>query len=165
MTLEEIQGNEAVVAALAGMVDSGRVPHAILFSEEDGGGAFVLCQAFLGRLYDSPKIGKLIHPDVHYVFPVLAGKLSVTYIAEFRELALRNPLRQLSRGQMGSQIQLVQLSIHIVRHAVHVFRRIGAGDGVFLPGNAHGNADLWVLHDDLLKFDLHLYYTTGFGHS
>lgn len=91
MTLEEIQGNEAVVAALAGMVDSGRVPHAILFSEADGGGAFALCQAFLRRLYDSPKIEKLIHPDVHYVFPVLAGKLSVAYIAEFRELALRNP--------------------------------------------------------------------------
>ena len=95
MNLREIKGNEAVVAALTGMVDSGRVPHAILFHEEDGGGAFPLCQAFLQYLFygneDNPKISKLIHSDVFYVFPVLAGKLSVAYISEFRELALRNP--------------------------------------------------------------------------
>ena len=95
MNLHEIKGNDAVVAALTGMVDSGRVPHAILFHEEDGGGAFPLCQAFLQYLFyrgeENPKISKLIHPDVFYVFPVLAGKLSVAYIAEFRELALRNP--------------------------------------------------------------------------
>lgn len=106
MILDGFKGNEAVAAALAGMVDSGRVPHAILFHEEDGGGAFPLCQAFLQYLYygndpsvipsdsegiPSNKISKLIHPDVHYVFPVLAGKLSIASIAEFRELALRNP--------------------------------------------------------------------------
>ena len=118
MKLEDFKVNGAVAAALAGMVDSGRVPHAILFHEEDGGGAFPLCQAFLQHLYygapteasdafslfsDAPaiipsagegissKITKLIHPDVYYIFPVLSGKLSVAYIAEFRELALRNP--------------------------------------------------------------------------
>ena len=51
MTFSQLQGNREVVQALVGMVDSGRVPHAILFHEDDGGGAFPLALAFLQYLY------------------------------------------------------------------------------------------------------------------
>lgn len=95
MIFRDITGNETVKRALAGMVDSGKVPHAIMFHENDGGGAFPLCMAFLQYLFygesENPKISKFIHPDIHFVFPVIAGKLSVNYIDNFRELASSSP--------------------------------------------------------------------------
>ena len=105
MTFSQLQGNREVVQALVGMVDSGRVPHAILFHEDDGGGAFPLALAFLQYLYcrqrsggDScgscpscGKIAKLIHPDVHFVFPTAAGFLSEQYMEPLRRLVAVNP--------------------------------------------------------------------------
>lgn len=105
MSYRQIQGNERICEALAGMVDSGKVPHAMLFHDEDGGQAFAICQAFLQYLYcksrtgkDScgncpqcNKTGKMIHPDVHYVFPTASNMLSMQFASEFRNLAMRNP--------------------------------------------------------------------------
>lgn len=101
----QIRGNEEVKAALTGMLDSGKVPHAIIFHEEDGGDAFAFCQAFLKYLYCSDrgasdacgicpncnKIAKLIHPDVHYIYPVVSSALSINYIEKFRDLARSKP--------------------------------------------------------------------------
>lgn len=104
MRFEDIKGNESVRSALAGMVDSGKVPHAIMFHENDGCGAISLCLAFLQYLnchshagHDScgecpscNKISKLIHPDVHFVYPVVGGS-SLAYVKQWRELVLSNP--------------------------------------------------------------------------
>ena len=38
MRFADLQGNDELKRVLARMADSGRVPHAILFEEEDGGG-------------------------------------------------------------------------------------------------------------------------------
>lgn len=93
MTLDQIQGNEDVRRALSGMIESGKVPHAILFHEEDGGGAMPLALAFLEMLFDEHnRIPKLIHPDVHFVFPTAAGSISLQYMDRFRPLMLENPL-------------------------------------------------------------------------
>ena len=50
MKFSEIIGNEQVISALKNMADSGRVPHAILFYENDGCGAFALATAFVQYL-------------------------------------------------------------------------------------------------------------------
>lgn len=105
MTFAQVPGNQEVKQALIGMVDVGRVPHAILFHEDDGGGAFPLALAFLQYLYcrhrsggDScgqcpscGKIAKLIHPDVHFVFPTAAGVLSEQYMEPLRRLVAEHP--------------------------------------------------------------------------
>ena len=105
MMFRQMQGNDDVVNALTGMVDSGRVPHALMFHEDDGGGAVSLALAFLQYLYchernggDScgtcpscNKIGKLIHPDVHFIFPTCSPQTSVSCLAVWRELVLSNP--------------------------------------------------------------------------
>ena len=105
MKFAQVQGNEDVKQALVGMVDSGRIPHAILFHEDDGGGAFPLALAFLQYLFcrdrhdgDScgvcpscGKIAKLIHPDVHFVFPTAAGVLSEQYMEPLRKLVAERP--------------------------------------------------------------------------
>ncbi len=104
MTFSQLHGNKPVGKALAGMVDSGKVAHAILLHEDNGGGGFAMAMAFLQYLFcpdhrgtDScgvcptcNKIGKCIHPDIHFVFPVNAGS-SLDFLPKFRELAVTNP--------------------------------------------------------------------------
>lgn len=106
MSFSQIKGNADVCKALAGMVDSSRIPHAIMLHEEDGGGAFPIALAFLEYLYckdrsqgDScgtcpscNRISKLIHPDVHFIFPVTSPNTSLSYMKEFRQLVADNPV-------------------------------------------------------------------------
>jgi len=105
MTFSQIEGNAQVKQALAGMINSGKVPHAIMFHENDGGGGVALALAFLQDLYCSHrgesdscgecpscnKISKLIHPDVHFVYPVVAKTVSLDYVDKWRKLVLENP--------------------------------------------------------------------------
>jgi len=115
MRFKDIAGNEGVKKALVNMADTGRVAHAMLFYENDGCGAFPLAVAYLqylncpnrhdgdscGECPTCNKISKLIHPDMHFVYPVNTGSksgslaskdvTSDTYLKGFRELALSNP--------------------------------------------------------------------------
>ena len=105
MRFADIRGCSGLVEALAGMVDSGRIPHAIMFHEDDGGGGIPLALAFLQYLYCQDRVGgdscgtcpecnkvsKLIHPDIHFIFPVAGKDLSSRYMEEWRELVKDNP--------------------------------------------------------------------------
>lgn len=79
---------------LCGMADSGRVPHAILLHEDDGGGGVSLGIKFLEHLYGgNPRVAKMIHPDIHFVFPLILSGDSVSeqYAKEWRTLVQENP--------------------------------------------------------------------------
>ncbi len=105
MRFADTKGNAETLKALAGMVDSGRIPHAVMFSEPDGGPAFSVAIAFLQYLYchsrrdgdscgECPscnRISKLIHPDVHFIFPTTSPNTSLALMPQFRELATANP--------------------------------------------------------------------------
>ena len=89
-----VYGNTELVSALHQMAVNGHVPHAMLLHEDDGGGAFPLVLNFLEELYGgSPRVQKLIHPDIHFVFPVAGPDkpVSLQFIGPFRELLLENP--------------------------------------------------------------------------
>ena len=104
MGFSQIKGYDDVCLALKGMVDSGKIPHAIMFHEDDGGGAMQVVLAFLQYLYcknhsggdscgECPscnKIRKLIHPDVHFVFPVNTAYCA-DYLDKWRCLVSANP--------------------------------------------------------------------------
>lgn len=90
MTFDDIQGNGQVKQALQNMAASGKVPHAIMFHEDDGGGAIAFCLAFLELLFGSPKVSRMIHMDVHYSFPCTGG-LSEPFLPQWKELVLSNP--------------------------------------------------------------------------
>ena len=112
MRFSDIIGNTAATDALRSMADSGRVAHAMLFYENEGCGALSLALAYIQYLncadpHDGDSCGecpscrqmaKLIHPDVHFIFPVNKGPktsddkpTSESYIKYWRELALSNP--------------------------------------------------------------------------
>ena len=94
------------------MADSGRVAHAMLMYENEGCGALALALAYIqylncknrqggdscGECPSCRQMAKLIHPDVHYVFPVNKGPktsdekpTSESYLQYWRELASANP--------------------------------------------------------------------------
>lgn len=101
MTLDSIIGNRDAVRALEGMAESGRIPHAMMLYENDGCGAVALALAFLGKVFgDDHKVRGLIHPDVHYVYPVANGTKvnektdnlrAGLFLKYWRELIIENP--------------------------------------------------------------------------
>jgi DNA polymerase-3 subunit delta' len=115
MRFSEIIGNSELKEQLVRMVRAQRLGHAILFVEESGGGGFAFALALAqyvncrepeeddacGVCPSCHKYQKLIHPDLHFVFPVSSSSqlsesekkapLSDYFLPAFRELALANP--------------------------------------------------------------------------
>ena len=112
MRFADVIGNTEVAKVLASMADSGRVAHAMLMYENEGCGALALALAYVqylncadpsggdscGECPSCRQMSKLIHPDVHFVFPVNKGPkasddkpTSESYIKYWRELAVANP--------------------------------------------------------------------------
>ena len=101
MKLSGIIGNQTAVNALQGMLRDGRIPHAMMLYENDGCGAMDLVLAFLGEVFqDEHKVSGLIHPDVHFVYPVASGSKvdekvanlrSELFLKYWRELMKPNP--------------------------------------------------------------------------
>ena len=112
MRFADVIGNERVAQTLAAMADSGRVAHAMLLYENEGCGALALALAYVqylnctnpsdgdscGKCLSCKQMEKLIHPDVHFVFPVNKGPktsddkpTSESYIKYWRELAAADP--------------------------------------------------------------------------
>ena len=112
MRFADVIGNAQVVQALSSMADSGRVAHAMLMYENEGCGALALALAYVqylncsnpsggdscGECPSCRQMSKLIHPDVHFVFPVNKGPkssddkpVSESYIKYWRELATADP--------------------------------------------------------------------------
>lgn len=116
MRLSDINGNPDTLRALSGMIESGRIPHALMFIEPDGGPAFSIAMAYLQMLYcqqrtagDScgacpscNRVSKLIHPDIHFVFPTTSPQTSVSLMPQFRALAVENP--RFTEAELGAAL-------------------------------------------------------------
>lgn len=117
--------NSIIVENLRKMIDSNRLPHAILLSEKPGYGAlpialataqYLLCKKKSGA--DScgvcptcKRVSKLIHPDIHYIFPTNTSSLSgtkrgeiETFYPAWRELVISNP--NFNEQQLYSHIKI-----------------------------------------------------------
>ena len=109
MRFADVIGNGTVAKALVSMADTGRVAHAMLMYENEGCGALALALAYVqylncsnpangdscGECPSCRQMSKLIHPDVHFVFPVNKGPkasddkpVSDSYLKYWRELVL-----------------------------------------------------------------------------
>ena len=110
MNFSRIPGQKEIKAKLLRSVKEERVSHAQLFTGPEGCGSMALALAYARYVscenrtdYDScgtckscVKYEKLIHPDLHFVFPVIKGKkatdpVSDNYLEEWREFVKRSP--------------------------------------------------------------------------
>jgi len=110
MDFAHIPGHKEAKERLIRSVKEGRVSHAQLFSGPEGCGSLALALAYAkyvscenrgdtdscGSCKSCIKYEKMIHPDLHFVFPVIKSKkesepVSDSYIEEWREFVRRTP--------------------------------------------------------------------------
>jgi DNA polymerase III subunit delta' len=110
MNFSEIPGQTEVISRLLRSVKEERVSHAQLFTGPEGCGSLALALAYAryvscenktpsdscGTCKSCVKYEKMIHPDLHFVFPVIKGKkttepVSDNYLAEWREFVRKSP--------------------------------------------------------------------------
>ena len=110
MLFKDVIGQEEIKERLRAAVRSGRVSHAQLFAGATGAGSLALALAFAqyllcvgekgddacGHCPECRKMQKLVHPDVHFVFPVVKSAkvkspVSDEYACEWRDMLLRSP--------------------------------------------------------------------------
>ena len=116
MKFAEIPGHKDTVEKLRRSVLQGRVSHAQLFTGPEGCGSLALALAYAqyiscenrtpsdscGTCKSCIKYEKLIHPDLHFVFPVIKDKknnepVSDTFIAQWREFLGQSPFFTLNK--------------------------------------------------------------------
>jgi DNA polymerase-3 subunit delta' len=110
MNFSDIPGQTEIIHKLIKSVKDERVSHAQLFTGPEGCGSLALALAYAkyvscenktpvdscGICKSCVKYEKMIHPDLHFVFPVIKGKkasdpVSDNYIAEWREFVNKSP--------------------------------------------------------------------------
>ncbi|MEM6317734.1 MAG: hypothetical protein AAF960_08690 [Bacteroidota bacterium] len=106
MHFRQIIGQQGVKNSLTQLVDTQRVPHAMLFLGPSGCGKlamavglaqYILCEQkrdgdSCGVCRNCSKASKLIHPDLHFSYPVVGSKVtSPTYLNQWRTVLQENP--------------------------------------------------------------------------
>jgi DNA polymerase III subunit delta' len=111
MLFKDVVGQVELKTKLAGMVQAGKFPHAVMLAGPSGNGGLPLALAlaqFLqcenrndndacGECASCTKNNKLIHPDVYFTYPVIKPEkkkdppISADYIKEWRSALAENP--------------------------------------------------------------------------
>jgi len=116
MFFKDVTGQEAIKKRLIRSVKEGRISHAQLFTGPEGTGKLALALAFAqyvscrnrgetdacGECPSCRKYQKLVHPDLHFVFPVFPTKeekkpVSDDFLPRWREKVLQSPYFTLSQ--------------------------------------------------------------------
>lgn len=116
MFFKDVIGQEKIKERLIRSVKEKRISHALMFTGPDGTGKLALALAFAqyvsctsrgesdscGECPSCRKYLKLMHPDLHFVFPVFRTKefdkpVSDDFLPKWREMVLNSPYFTLSR--------------------------------------------------------------------
>ena len=113
MQFADVIGNRGTKNFLTESFSASRIPHAQLFLAPPGSGGLAMAAAFAqllncerpqaddscGKCLSCIKAGKMVHPDIHFSFPVVKKKdddaLSNVFMKEFREAFAANPYMNL----------------------------------------------------------------------
>jgi len=142
MNFSDIPGQEAVINRLRATVKEQRVSHAMLFYGPEGSGKFAIALAFAryvscenrsdtdacGKCPSCIKYDKLIHPDLHFVYPVVKKKnvsepVSDLFITRWREMVTRSPWFSLNQWTEAMDVVNEQASI-FVAEAAEIVRKL-----------------------------------------
>lgn len=115
MNFSQIPGQKEIIGKLIRSVHEERVSHAQLFTGPEGCGGVALALAYAkfiscecrseddscGTCKSCVKYEKMIHPDLHFVFPIIKGKKGTdpvcdNYLEEWREFVKRSPFFNLN---------------------------------------------------------------------
>lgn len=106
MYFKDVIGQAKAKHILQNMVDTDRLPHALLFLAPQGTGGLPLARAFAqyvlctdknngepcGQCSHCTKAEKSIHPDIHFSYPTIGSKTVATHVLkEWREAIAENP--------------------------------------------------------------------------
>lgn len=110
MYFKDIIGQEDIKERLIQSAKTGFIPHAQLFTEQGGAGAFPLALAYArylncqhpseedacGKCPSCLKYDELAHPDLHFVFPIVSKKekkkeVCDDYVSEWRDFLQNRP--------------------------------------------------------------------------
>jgi len=136
MNFSQIPGQKAVIDRLRNSVAENRVSHALLFYGPEGSGKFAIALAFAryiscenrtaedacGKCPSCSKYDKLIHPDLHFVFPVIKKKsntepVSDHFISQWRAMVLRSPWFSLTTWTEAMEVANEQALIPVAESA------------------------------------------------
>lgn len=142
MKFKDITGHKAQIERLVSMVDSSRLPHALLLSGPSGIGKMQVARALVDYLNCSARedgdscghcpaclqSAKLNYPDTHFIYPIIKRKssdkpVSTDFIGEWKSFLEESPylspekwLELISAGNSQPMIY-VNESDEIIRHA------------------------------------------------
>jgi len=130
MNFSKIPGQQEIKSKLLRSVKEERVSHAQLFAGPEGCGSMALALAYAryvscenrtdhdscGTCKSCVKYEKMIHPDLHFVFPVIKGKkatdpVSDNYIEEWREFVKISPYFSLNSWMDSIEVGNAQAMI------------------------------------------------------
>lgn len=116
MRFKEVYGQLRLKESLIKAVNGNRLPHALLFHGPQGCGKLAMALA-LAQYVNCPhrtevdscgecpsciQMQKLVHPDLHFAFPITRSKESITcdnYLAQWRERVLQSPYFDLGQWE------------------------------------------------------------------
>lgn len=132
MQFKAVIGQESIKKRLIEGVTENRVSHAQLFAGTEGVGKLAMAIAYAqyvncknrsetdscGECPSCKKIQKLIHPDLHFVFPVVKTQkfkdpISDNYLDKWREQVLKNPYFNLNIWQKTIEVENAQGQIYV----------------------------------------------------
>jgi DNA polymerase-3 subunit delta' len=132
MQFNDVIGQDAIKKRLIEGVHENRVSHAQLFAGTEGVGKIAMAIAYAqflncknrsendacGLCPSCKKYNKLIHPDLHFVFPVvktpkLKEPVSDHFIDKWRELVLKSPYFNLNNWYKAIDVENAQGNIYV----------------------------------------------------
>ncbi|MDA3818817.1 MAG: DNA polymerase III subunit delta' [Prolixibacteraceae bacterium] len=132
MQFNRVIGQQAIKKRLIDGVNENRISHALLFSGPEGVGKLAMAIAYAqfincpdrtdtdscGTCPSCKKFKKLIHPDLHFVFPVVKtpkfkSPVSDNYISQWREKVISNPYFNLNMWYKAIDVENAQGSIYV----------------------------------------------------
>ncbi len=127
MLFKDVLGHNNIKRTLINTVKENRISHAQMFLGQEGTGNLAMAIAYAqyicctdkhehdacGVCNSCKKFNKLIHPDLHFVFPIGDAKeTSDTFLAKWREKVIENPYLNPAQWYAHLGIQNKQGSIH-----------------------------------------------------